>query len=155
MWIPRGKSTIPELICRTYHGIMKKSILTPAVLCAILVSSACPSFRAIPGQHTRSVAESKRLAAIHGTELLGRQQSEEPLNSCATTNPEQPADEWRQVERRRWFTLGALMGPAMMASTMVMGRGMRGMGRGYRPHLQKQQKDDDEQKEKIAKEKTI
>lgn len=43
--------------------------------------------------------------------------------------------------------LGALMGPAMMASTMVMGRGMRGMGRGYGPHSPKHQKDDDEQKQ--------
>lgn len=43
--------------------------------------------------------------------------------------------------------LGALMGPAMMASTMVMGRGMRGMGRGYGPHSPKHQKDDEEKKE--------
>jgi hypothetical protein len=154
MLISSGKSPIPELICRTYDGTMKKSILTPAIICAILASSACPSFAQYQGYAPGSTSNQNgaSLNQNASTQFMapnywGDSSVKNRSTAAQPQSQSSPPMSGGRSKGGRGSMLGALMGPAMMASTMVMGRGMRGMGRGYGPHSPKHQKDDDEQKE--------
>jgi hypothetical protein len=141
MSISSGKSPIPDLICRPYDGAMKKSMLTPTLICALLVTSACPSFAQFQGNTSGS--SSNTMAPQFTAPNYWGDARVKNKSTAANSQGSGMAPQQQQGggSRGGGSSMGMFMGPAMILPMMLMGRGF---GRGGRPHYPKQKEDDDQ-----------
>jgi hypothetical protein len=143
MPISSGKSPIPDLICRTYDGAMKKSTLTPTLICALMVTSACPSFAQSQG-NTSGSSSSTTAPQFTAPNYWGDSRVKNRQSAASSQGSGMGQQQQSGGSRGGGgSSMGMFMGPAMMLPMMLMGRGFGRLGR---PHYPKQ-KDDDDQKQ--------